>query len=596
MGEAEFDREKVFDALCALIENCPKLQNSSLLADLKNERKGSTHEQMSCVVILDKLYEKLFDAGWEDNSEKVHVDFDLIIRSVIGMPFSEEKSAQDPECKRKNVIIELINSPIFDMDKLDYIMRDAHSTGIGTPQVDTQRLFRNMYIRSEQDFTLVFLHRAVPALQNMVESRDALYMYVYNHHATVFSDFLYSYIFRRLAHSADSFLWLIRMSIPNVMVKRWRKIKAGRESLDTLLRNALSYHPETPLGIVPKSYLFSLEALLYQKRSDSDMICLLHDVYYDLSEYFSSGQEGAEDQVLDWDHASKGVQEKVRYMIQGKIEDKLNDIGFRANIKIPIDGLKHMFWDMSRVFTLIDKYNRREFLKPWWKTNFEFSTFMRRNFPGDLSKKLSSWICNDGDKIPQGDEFRSQLAKHVLYITENLNKKYRDTGLLLPLQDNDFFVIQRPAHFYDEGAISRINVALKRNEIVGKYEQDGSLAGEYIIDTLTKISPQKDFYEMFEKNEFYIFSRPLPKDFTSSIDRERHYRLIEDIFVHVAEKLIEEGEYAFQSRFVGDKKDMLGMEWENRSVEIRKNEQESFEKALESFVAKKGFKKVGDQQ
>ena len=619
MGEAEFDREEVFNMLCDMISKCTKLKSSRLLQDLEKEKKGGTHEQMSCVVILDKLYDKLSVAFWYNGTVKEEVDFDLIIRSIIGMPFSEDDAAKDHECKKKNVIIELINSPIFDMDKLDYIMRDAYSTGIGTPHIDTQRLFRNMYIRSEQDFTLVFLHRALPALQNMVESRDALYMYVYNHHATVFSDFMYSYIFRRMAHSADTFLRLVKASIPEGILKAWNGGDTGEKSLDAGLRKALALksraycqehpfyhheitHSEILFGIVPKTYLFSPEALLDHKRSDSDMISLLHNVYYNLSEFFNNIKanagncdEGTEGKIFDWDHAPKETQEEVRNIILPKIKVLLKEIELQTTVVIPIDDLEHMFKDMGRVYTLIDKYNRREFLKPWWKTNFEFTTFMRRNFPGDLTKKLSEWICNnDEKKIPRGDEFRSQLAKHVIYITQGL-KGYSDTGLRMSLQDGDFFVIQRQALFYDEGAISKISVALKRNEIVGKYEEGGSLIGEYIVDTLTKISPQKDYYGMFEKNEFYIFSKPLPKG-DDRIARERHYRLIEDIFVHVAETLIEEGKYAFQSNFVDDKENATEQEREARRLEIGENEEASFEKTLKSFVDKKGFKKEGGLQ
>ncbi len=595
MGEAEFDREEVFNMLCDMISKCPELKNSRLLQDLEKEKKGATHEQMSCVVILDKLYDKLSAAFWYNGTVKEEVDFDLIIRSIIGMPFSEDDAAKDHECKKKNVIIELINSPIFDMDKLDYIMRDAYSTGIGTPHIDTQRLFRNMYIRSEQDFTLVFQHRALPALQNMVESRDALYMYVYNHHATVFSDFMYSYIFRRMAHSADTFLRLVKVSISEQTEKDWQEKGSGGESIDTILRSSLSYQPEIFMGIVPKAYLFSPGALLYQKRSDSDLICLLHDVCYDLARYFNSMQEETGNTPLDWEHATEETRGVVSSVIKGKIANLLDGLGICADTEISIGDLKHMFKDMGRVYTLIDKYNRREFLKPWWKTNFEFTTFMKRYFSGDTSIKLSEWICNSDKKIPRGDEFRSQLAKHVIYITQSLESDYSDTGLRMPLQDGDFFVIQRQARFYDEGALSKIKVALKRNEIVGEHGEGGSMTGEYIVDTLTKISPQKDYYGMFEKNEFYIFSKPLSK-VDDRIARERHYRLIEDIFVHVAETLIEEDKYTFQSHFVDDKENATKPEREARKLEIRKNEQVSFEKTLKSFVDKKGFKKKGCSQ
>ncbi len=105
------------------------------------------------------------------------------------------------ELRTKNLCISLINDKAFDMDKLDYIMRDSLYTGIGTPRIDTKRLFRNLRITKE--YKLVFMSKAVPTLQNLIESRDSLYMWVYNHHSVIYSDFIYGYIFRRLGHNAE---------------------------------------------------------------------------------------------------------------------------------------------------------------------------------------------------------------------------------------------------------------------------------------------------------------------------------------------------------------------------------------------------------
>ena len=64
----------------------------------------------------------------------------------------------------------------------------------------------------------------------------------------------------------------------------------------------------------------------------------------------------------------------------------------------------------------------------------------------------------------------------------------------------------------------------------------------------------------------------------------------------MAETLIEEGKYAFQSNFVDDKENATEQEREARRLEIGENEEASFEKTLKSFVDKKGFKKEGGSQ
>lgn len=86
-------------------------------------------------------------------------DFELIIRSILGIEYINSDIAcgfcDILDIKIKNLIINLLNSKIFDMDKLDYIMRDSFYTGIGTPKIDTKRLFKNMHL-NEDDYTLVF--------------------------------------------------------------------------------------------------------------------------------------------------------------------------------------------------------------------------------------------------------------------------------------------------------------------------------------------------------------------------------------------------------------------------------------------------------
>lgn len=584
MGEVEFDKVQVFDSLCDLITKREELKNTSLLKDFQQNKSGSTHEQMSCVVILEKLYPRLVEAGWTDQEgNRVGVDFELIVRSIIGMPYDISTQGLYQANRQKNIIIELINSKIFDMDKLDYIMRDALSTGIGTPAIDTQRLFNNMYINSEQNYTLVFLQRAVPALQNMVEARDALYMYVYNHHVTVFSDFMYSYIFRRLAHNADAFRHLVRSCVPPEKVEEWEKAdvtaaedlsnEAGQDRLDAVLALDMT-NPILSLGIMPKSYLFSADAILEQKRSDSDMISLLHDVYYALSQHECFDQQDAS--------FLPEYSDELKEIIYSTIRTQLAGIGISLDsLTVPQDALDRMISNIHRVFLLVHQYQTRAFLKPWWKTTFEFTNFIDRNFPGtEAYEKLGEWISHKDSDTPSGDEFRSQLAKHVIYITGELYKNYEGTGLLEKLKDGDFFVIERSSHFLDKDTIAKLNIALKDNEILGRHGQGEASAPEYFIDRLTKIFPQRDYYELYEKKGFYVFSKPLREGMGTPPQRKRHYHLIEDIFVFVAKQLAQERGFGFQNRFVAPAKE-----------EIQKNEKESCERLLAAFADSKGFKK-----
>ena len=579
LGEVEFDKNEVKCALEEEIATCPVFSDTTLLADFRARDAGSSHERMSCAVILQKLYQKLIDAGWTDETGCHMVDFELILRSILGLPYPISSDELYQKNKWKNVIVELINSKIFDMDKLDYIMRDALSTGIGTPTIDTHRLFNNMYIYKEEDFKLIFLHRAVPALQNMIEARDSLYMYVYNHHVTVFSDFMYSYIFRRLAHNAEAFKQLLRASVSEESIHGWEQARAGDENpnFDFVLSEEL-YNPNPSLCLVPKSYLFSPPAILEQYRSDSDMVSLLHEIDYLYSNYFFSNTVNGEEVPDDHAELKRILEGEVCYLLQG--------LGFsQKQIQIPELEINLLIQNIHRAYKLIHQYQRRAFLKPWWKTSFEYQYFIEQNFRGsEAFQYLGDWVCNGSSDIPSGDEFRSQLAKHVIFITRTLWSQYgqEKTGLLEPLNDGDFFVIQRSSHFFDKDTISNLSIALKHNEILVKNNSEVNTTSDYFVDTLIRIFPQRNYYDLYDKNTFYIFSKPLGERVGTDHERKNHYELIQDIFVFVAKKLTSGRGFHFQDKFVTPS-----------SEEIKKNENISFQQSLEDFAAQKSLKKEG---
>ncbi len=529
LGEVEFDKDEVWRRLYDDVRE--KLRKTPLLADFRklNKKKdskkpGAQHEQMSCVMILEKFHDKLSQVKlkWSEGNRTVAVsaDFELLIRCILGCPydvsaelFSRDKK-QYEEHQKKNVIVGLINSRVFDMDKLDYIMRDSHMTGIGTPSIDTHRLFKNMYL--SETYSLVFTSRAVPALQNMIDARDELYMYVYNHHAVVFSDFMNTYIFRRLEHNARDFRELLSL--------------AGKEAPD----------PEEKLpalAMAAKNYLFSPAAIVEKNRSDSDMAALLNTIYHSVEPDDEKLGRTLEEQIAA---ASAQWTKKERGALEKKLRSGTEQETLLGNIR--------------RAHTLIARYLKRDYLKPWWKTYSEFNKFIERNFLDDsVRKQLCSWICHDEWKKPAGDEFRSQIAKHVNFITHEIEKDEKlrvASGLLKPLGDGEFFVIERSARFFDPETVRELDIAQKTNAILGMPGGVKYYTNEYYVKELTNIIPQRDYYSIYAKNSFYIFSKPLgPDDPGSPMEKKRHYQLIEQIFVFVATSLVKRGTADFQTKF-----------------------------------------------
>lgn len=577
LGENEFDKKLVWNKLYESAKCCQELKGSSIIKDFFNlnkthgEKPGSVHEQMSCIIILEKFEGLLAEVKRQhiylDKEQHfiLYVDFELIIRSILGMEYDVSTSEEFKNNKEKNIIVNLIHSNAFDMDKLDYIMRDSLFTGIGAPSIDTKRLFKNMLLNNENEYKLIFTNRAIPPLQNMIEARDELYMYVYNHHTVVFSDFINSYIFRRLAHNERDFLSLAILIAED---ENERKKKIGSPIINESLLNAMmeeSYEDITKIGAVNKSYLFSHNAVIEQNRSDADVVSLLNVIHFSLERYYVKGKYAQK-------KISRNKSDSAIFpVIIGEIDKQLEYYGILANTSKILknkhdskkidDQLNKVLKNTKRVYRLIDNYLKHRYLKPWWKTISEFTNFINTNFQDDnIRKRLCDWICEGKERELNHDEFCSQLAKNVTYITQKMVKdmpnKYAHFGLLQCLENDEFFVIPRSARFFDPKTISELDIALKSNELLGSPRNVKYRTGDYYIKKLTNVIPQRDYYSMYAKNSFYIFSKALSKGKYSSESLSRHYRFIEQIFVFVATTLINNGVRNFQSNYgKGDLKD-----------------------------------------
>lgn len=326
-----------------------------------------------------------------------------------------------------------------------------------------------MYLNNENEYKIVFKNRAVPVLQNFIESRDSLYMYVYNHHTAVFSDFMSGYIFRRLSHNKRDLLdiaWeLFEEKKTNGSSHKIDRTKTEELWLDE------GEDINTTLGMVPRNYLFSVESIIEQNRSDSDLISLLNILHFSLG--LSCNSPHILEQYIDGELeallkiANKRSKEKTDINFSPMLTNKKKDL---------IDNIIH-------VYELIKEYNCHNYLKPWWKTNSEFNNFISANFKDDRTcLQLCEWISKGKNGSVSSHEFRSQLAKNVIFITQKLVRETDiRSDLIKPLETGDFFVIQRSARFFDPDTISELDIALKSNEIIGSPKEVKYQSGEFYI-------------------------------------------------------------------------------------------------------------------
>ena len=164
--------------------------------DALGAKKPAAHECMSCVVAINS-FPDFFDTQFK----KV-----LFARCIIGMNFRflekcpdyddnmSESERQDITRKREvyqskkktsellNCIIDLLNSSIIDVDRLDYIIRDAVTIGFKSVDVDYKRLLNGLRIVSYEKVLRIGYHKsALSVIESAIYAHDAEKKWVQGH-------------------------------------------------------------------------------------------------------------------------------------------------------------------------------------------------------------------------------------------------------------------------------------------------------------------------------------------------------------------------------------------------------------------------------
>lgn len=130
-------------------------------------KSSAPHEQLGALLVLEKLkknIEDIFDdliaMSYPDvNSSNILVseyykynptidkddlesDLCFIVRMILGLKYED----YFPENQIRNCFIELLNGGNFDVDKLDYIIRDTKMSGINNVSIDVDRLLNSICI------------------------------------------------------------------------------------------------------------------------------------------------------------------------------------------------------------------------------------------------------------------------------------------------------------------------------------------------------------------------------------------------------------------------------------------------------------------
>lgn len=470
MGERQFDIKALRDEFSKELNEFNSKNGGRLFettdvtyaVDVAKDRQQvtnhkSAHEIISCILVLKTFSDQL-------NKYASIIDFEFIIRCIMGVQYSYGAKGIE------NILIRLISSSALDMDKLDYIMRDTIYTGVSVPNIDTQRIFNNMFIDRDK---IVFNSKSVPALQNLIEARDNLYMWVYNHHAVVYTDFLYYYILRRLSHNHKDI---------------HSKEDDGGSKQD---KAKTDYPVPFTVGCLTNDELFSLNAIEKDLVSDAD-------VNYNLKRQY----------VLLMNSPTRE---------------------FEPPDKKRIDRLK------SLLVQLFERKLLKPWWKTIFEfNNFMTSNFPDDYLKSEIPKRIcgsNKYISADEFR----SQIAKAVIEKFKKPDEKAGEEATEGELYL--EDGEFFIVERSNKFYSLDSIAKIMIYFKKNEVINNSvsDNDSEPSKEYYGKYLINVIPQRDYDKFFQKESFYIYIKlkKEPEEGDSQKVKE-FYEKVEKEFIKVA--------------------------------------------------------------
>ena len=141
-------------------------------------------------------FEDIFDTNHEHIGARLIMENDAL-RAVLDQvddAFASDVSGIIMKAGKYPLIEQLISSQL-DVDRLDYLERDAYFTGVSYGHIDLDRLMRVMRIK---DGKVVFKHSGVHAIENYLISRYHMYWQVYYHPVSRAYEIVLEKIYKRV--------------------------------------------------------------------------------------------------------------------------------------------------------------------------------------------------------------------------------------------------------------------------------------------------------------------------------------------------------------------------------------------------------------
>ena len=130
-------------------------------------------------------------------------DREFFARCITGYIYQETSSFNSI----RNCFIQLLNSKVIDVDKLDYLIRDAYITGFCTVNIDYQRLLTSLTIVDKNEsgaYELAYFKSAISVIENVVYAHDSERKWIQNHPVILYESYILQHVMRLLSEKLDT--------------------------------------------------------------------------------------------------------------------------------------------------------------------------------------------------------------------------------------------------------------------------------------------------------------------------------------------------------------------------------------------------------
>lgn len=219
----------------------------------------AAHEIMSCIVALEKF-------GTAEEFRNVE-DKSFFSRCITGLHYMDitkltnevyNKMKQDEanDVKKKLLLdcfIQLLHSSVIDVDRLDYIIRDANTMGYQSVSIDYERLLQGIVLikNGDYNFTLGFHKNAISVIENAVYAHDNEKKWIQGHPTILYDSFLLQ---KAIIH------------IANKMESIYPASKSTLFSYDSLTEHGSYFHDDKVPEDIKISYLADEDILYLMKN------------------------------------------------------------------------------------------------------------------------------------------------------------------------------------------------------------------------------------------------------------------------------------------------------------------------------------------